>query len=75
MFPEQSVQAAQDLNAKILLPVHWGVFDLALNPWKQSISRADIAARQKGIPMHVPKMGERYTGEHYQRENWWENIE
>ena len=75
MFPEQSVQAAQDLNAKILLPVHWGVFDMALNPWKQSISRADIAARQKGIPMHVPKMGERYTGEHYQRENWWENIE
>ena len=48
---------------------------MALNPWKQSISRADIAAKQKGIPMHVPKMGKRYTGEHYQRENWWENIE
>jgi len=31
MFPEESVQASLDLNAKIYVPIHWGKFDLALH--------------------------------------------
>lgn len=31
MMPEQTVQAAIDLKAKMLMPVHWGKFALALH--------------------------------------------
>ena len=37
MTPEQTVQAAIDLKAKILLPVHWGKFTLSLHPWYEPI--------------------------------------
>src|SRR5690606_17606068 len=33
MMPEETVQAALDLNAKRLFPVHWGKFSLALHDW------------------------------------------
>jgi L-ascorbate metabolism protein UlaG (beta-lactamase superfamily) len=35
MMPEQTVQASIDLKAKVLLPVHWGKFRLALHPWRK----------------------------------------
>src|SRR5450631_771519 len=33
MMPEQTVQAALDLKAKVILPVHWSKFTLAMHPW------------------------------------------
>lgn len=32
-FPEQTVQAAVDVKAKVLFPVHWGKFVLAMDDW------------------------------------------
>ena len=39
MMPEQTVQAAMDLRARALMPVHWGKFTLALHPWNEPIKR------------------------------------
>ena len=39
MMPEETVQACIDLNAKVLMPVHWGKFSLALHPWDEPIKR------------------------------------
>lgn len=33
MGPEQAVQAHRDLRGKVMMPVHWGTFDLALHAW------------------------------------------
>jgi hypothetical protein len=35
----RNVQAAIDLKAKSLLPVHWGKFTLALHAWDEPIKR------------------------------------
>ena len=40
MMPEQTVQAGIDLNAKWLLPVHWGKFALANHPWNEPVARS-----------------------------------
>ena len=58
MMPEQTVQAAIDLKAKILLPVHWGKFTLSLHPWHQPITRAVQHAKVLGFPTTTPKVGE-----------------
>ena len=75
MFPEEAVQATQDVNARIMLPIHWGVFNLGRNPWDENIRRAAAAATTKGVRMDMPKMGEKYTPDTHRQENWWEGIQ
>lgn len=61
MFPEQTVQAAQDLNAKALLPVHWGKFTLATHDWNDSITRVVKKAREEGLAIATPMLGETFA--------------
>lgn len=50
MFPEETVNAAKDLCANALLPVHWGKFTLALHPWNERVRRVVKAAAANGLP-------------------------
>ena len=58
MMPEEVVQAAVDLNAKTLLPVHWGKFSLSLHAWDEPITRVVREAKRKGIDAIHPMIGE-----------------
>ncbi len=72
LFPEQVVQVMTDLKTVNLLPIHWGVFDLALHPWHESIDMLYEAA--KGYPIHIiaPIMGMR-TDLDSETKPWWRN--
>lgn len=72
MFPEETVQAAIDLKAKVLMPVHWGKFSLAMHPWNEPIKRVVLAAAAKQLPLVTPKLGETIIlNEYLPAENWW----
>jgi len=72
MFPEETVQAAIDLKAKVLMPVHWGKFSLAMHPWDEPIKRIVEAALAKQFPLVTPKLGETVIlNEYLPTENWW----
>lgn len=72
MFPEDTVQAAIDLKAKVLMPVHWGKFSLAMHPWNEPIKRVVEAAAVKHFPLVTPRLGETVIlNEHMPTENWW----
>jgi L-ascorbate metabolism protein UlaG (beta-lactamase superfamily) len=58
MMPEEVVQAAIELGAKSLLPVHWGKFALALHDWNEPIKRVVAEAKKKGLPVLHPIIGE-----------------
>jgi len=58
MMPEQTAQAAVDLQAKVLLPVHWGKFTLALHPWYEPIERVTAKAQELNLPLVTPRIGE-----------------
>jgi len=75
MFPEQTVQAAIDLKAKVLMPVHWGKFTLAMHPWYEPISRAVKYAALKDLKITTPKLGEKVIlNTHYPSVHWWNEI-
>lgn len=57
MMPEETVQAAFDLGAKKLFPVHWSKFALSLHDWDESIKRAVAEADKKGMPLMHPTIG------------------
>ena len=72
MFPEQTVQAALDLNTKKAIPVHWGKFVLSYHPWNIPIQRFVLAAENAGLNYISPRLGEPvdFTS-NYKQEPWW----
>lgn len=58
MMPEEVAQAAEDLQAKKLMPVHWAKFSLAQHDWDDPIIRVAKAARLKNLPLVTPRIGE-----------------
>ena len=75
MFPEETVQAAQDLRAAALMPIHWGKFALGLHPWKESIERVTKKADELGLPLLTPRNGRIITvPDRSSSEKWWEGL-
>jgi L-ascorbate metabolism protein UlaG (beta-lactamase superfamily) len=73
MMPEETAQAAVDLNAKRLLPVHWAKFTLALHPWNDPIKRVVKKAAALNLPITTPEIGEPVViGKSYPEAHWWE---
>jgi L-ascorbate metabolism protein UlaG (beta-lactamase superfamily) len=58
MVPEQSVQAALDVQARVMLPVHWGAFSEAHHAWNEPVERATAEAKRRGLPMTTPELGQ-----------------
>ena len=63
LFPDETIRAFHDLKGKTFLPIHWGVFDLAMHPWNESIKKVTEKARDAGIRILTPKMGEKILPE------------
>ena len=76
MYTEQSVQAAVDINARLLFPIHWGTFDLSNHDWYEPINLAVQFAEQQQIPLVTPKLGQTITyGNPIINETWWKELE
>lgn len=56
--PEQAVRAHELMGGKVFLPVHWGMFDLALHGWTEPAERVVAAARATGTTLAMPRPGE-----------------
>ena len=75
LLPEQVIQAHLELRGELLLPVHWGGFNLAYHDWDEPIKRLMIAGADAGIKIATPKIGEVVdTVGEYNFENWWEIV-
>lgn len=72
MLPEQTAQAALDLGAKELLPVHWAKFTLALHPWTEPIERVTVRAQEVNLTLITPMIGEPFQiGKSFVSKPWW----
>jgi L-ascorbate metabolism protein UlaG (beta-lactamase superfamily) len=58
MMPEESAQAAVDVNARLMMPIHWGAFTLALHPWTEPVERVTDEASKLNMPIKTPRIGE-----------------
>ena len=75
MMPEETAQAAVDVQAKRLMPIHWGAFRLALHSWTDPVERVTAKAAQLQIPVVAPKIGETFVVDSPSppSEVWWVN--
>ncbi len=73
MYPEETVQAHQDLKGNILHPIHWGTFDLSLHAWFEPMDRLTEAARLANIKVSTPIVGETTVFNDYiPNSRWWD---
>jgi L-ascorbate metabolism protein UlaG (beta-lactamase superfamily) len=73
--PEQAVRAHRLVRGAVMLPVHWGLFDLALHGWTEPIERVLVAAELEGVHVLTPRPGELVepAGES-RRTRWWPEL-
>ncbi|RYE20135.1 MAG: MBL fold metallo-hydrolase, partial [Sphingobacteriales bacterium] len=70
---EQPAQAAADLQARLLQPVHWGKFVAANHPWNEPIEKLIPAAEKLDVQLNIPRIGEPYTlGDPPKTLIWWD---
>lgn len=76
MGPEKAIQATLDLGNPVLLPIHWGTFNLAMHPWKEPVERLMAEAEKKGVSLLLPAPGETITvGNGSYNSCWWEKYD
>ncbi len=60
MMPEETAQAAADVQAQLMMPIHWGKFPLAFHPWYESPERMIAQANKLGVGFMLPEIGRTY---------------
>lgn len=77
MLPDQALQAARDLKAKRMLPVHSSKFALSSHPWKEPLTKVTGLNKDNDPKIITPIIGEivnlQDTTQQFSR--WWEGVE
>ena len=75
--PEEALQAARDLKAKRLFPVHSSKFMRANHPWDEPLSRISAANKDVGIPLVTPAIGEAVDLQNAEQtfRQWWVGLQ
>jgi len=58
MQPSESAQAHVDVNARFLVPIHNGTFDLSLHTWTDPLDQISDLAKNMELDLLTPEMGE-----------------
>lgn len=58
MMPEEVPLAMADLKAQVFMPIHWGIFKLALHPWTDPVVRLQNAIHATDLKMVTPAIGQ-----------------
>jgi L-ascorbate metabolism protein UlaG (beta-lactamase superfamily) len=60
--PEDSVRVHQLVRGERMLPIHWATFNLAFHEWNEPIERVVVAAREAGVELLTPRIGQPVDG-------------
>jgi L-ascorbate metabolism protein UlaG (beta-lactamase superfamily) len=56
--PDKAVEAMEQISSEaLLMPIHWGLFDLALHAWRQPIERVEQLRAERSIRLFSPGPG------------------
>ncbi len=74
MGPDGAATVFEMLGGRgLLMPIHWGLFDLALHAWRQPIERVTDLADARGVKLWSPEPGtaSEVILEQELRSGWW----
>ncbi|WP_443076031.1 MBL fold metallo-hydrolase [Streptomyces sp. NBC_01716] len=81
MTPAEGLRAHVDLQqgdpTGVMLPIHWGTFNLAPHPWAEPGEGTVTAAAEAGVRIALPRPGESYeptVGDSIPGTPWWRSV-
>ncbi|MFJ6742529.1 MBL fold metallo-hydrolase [Streptomyces sp. NPDC091279] len=80
MTPEEGLRAHLDLQGGtprgVMMPIHWGTFNLAPHPWAEPGEGTVAAARAVGARIALPHPGQPFepTAETLPADPWWRGV-
>jgi len=73
MGPDNASNAHLALKGKLMMPIHWGTFNLAPHAWYEPIERLLTYAKEKHIDLFVPEPGKPEEARAFVS-GWWEKY-
>jgi L-ascorbate metabolism protein UlaG (beta-lactamase superfamily) len=75
MHPTQTAQAAIDLSARMILPIHWAKFAESNHPWSEPVKLLLTSADSLQLKVTTPQIGQPYIlGSPPITTKWWEGY-
>ena len=75
MTPAEAIRSHLDLRGGLMLPIHWGTFDLAFHTWAAPADWARTDAAEHGVRLAQPRPGERFDATRdLPTEQWWTGL-
>jgi len=74
MGPDHASNAHIALQGNLMMPIHWGTFNLALHDWFEPIERLEQIAKQKNINLFVPEPGKPTEVNGAYNSEWWKRF-
>lgn len=73
--PEHGITAFERLGGGLLLPVHWGTFNLGLHDWDEPAETLVSLAQSKGTRIVTPRLGAPFEPAQVERITpWWREV-
>lgn len=75
MGPENALRVAAELSGALLLPIHWGTFNLALHDWDEPAETLYRGALARGQALVTPRVGESFLAhDPAPPDPWWRRV-
>lgn len=72
--PKNAIRAYEQMEADVIMPIHWGTFSLGLHGWKDPAEEFAKIAEEKGYRWVAPRPGEHVEpGVYEPKQPWWKN--
>jgi L-ascorbate metabolism protein UlaG (beta-lactamase superfamily) len=73
--PEQAVTAHRWVRGEVLMPIHWGLWNLALHGWTEPIERVLVEVGRQGVDVVAPRPGASFELDPLPPlERWWPEV-
>ena len=73
--PEQAMLGHKMMRGKLFMPIHWGLFNLALHGWTEPLERTWAAANKQKVSFTTPLPGQPFMiGQAPAPERWWPDL-
>lgn len=75
MTPEEGIATHLAVRGGLLVPVHWGTFNLSLHSWSEPVERVLLEAQAHGVRTAVPLPGQPIEVDDAPRlDHWWRAV-
>ena len=73
--PENAVRAHELVRGDLLLPIHWGLWNLATHGWTEPAERVLVEGDRRSVRIFLPKPGESFEpASAPPTKKWWPDL-